>query len=310
MLLRRWCLGLLFCASVSVACGQERPPTVVEASPARAARIDEPSGAQTASTTFDAVVIEVTIAQWRTKPGKAGEAQIAPSLKEVDLAALEKSGELRIKEQIHLTTLDQQKAFFQRGESVPVITGMNAPSRGGTFFRRSVNYRQVGTMVTVTPRIAKGRIIVEAKIERSSIREEDTAVIAKADDGEETHASAMVTGTAQTTVAVESGKTVIVGGITRQGKDSGDGELILISAEIASRGLVPASDRSGEGGSLHRRYAEGLVNQFDENKNGVLDRDEWKKMRGDPAKADGNDDKIITVDELAERLLNYANDAN
>jgi type II secretory pathway component GspD/PulD (secretin) len=88
------------------------------------------------------VVIEVTIAQWRTKPGKGGEAQNPPSLKEVDLAALEKSGELRVKEQIRLTTLDQQKAFFQRGESVPVITGMNAPSRvGGTFSQRTVNYR-------------------------------------------------------------------------------------------------------------------------------------------------------------------------
>jgi hypothetical protein len=151
-------------------------------------------------------------------------------------------------------------------------------------------------MVTVTPRIAKERIIIEAKIERTSIHEEETAVIAKADNGEETHASAMVTGSAQTTIAVEPGKTVIVGGITRQGKDAGDGEVILISAEVTGRGSSPAPDRSGEGGSLHRRYAEGLVKQFDENNNGVLDRDEWKKMRGDPAKADGNDDEIVTVD--------------
>jgi len=54
-----------------------------------------------------------------------------------------------------------------------------------------------------------------------------------------------------------------------------------------------------------RRYAESLLKQYDRNKNGVLERDEWKNMRGDPAKSDANGDGVITVDELQKRLSNY-----
>lgn len=85
-----------------------------------------------------------------------------------------------------------------------------------------------------------------------------------------------------------------------------------------SRGSSSSSSRSNSGGSSDgdkreaalkvRRYAEGLLKQYDENKNGVLERDEWKKMRGDPEKADRNDDKIVTLDELADRLANYGSD--
>lgn len=233
MLLRRWCLAVLFCASVSVAWGQQRPLGIVEVTPAAPNRTEDPFAG--APSTLAPVVIEVTIAQWRTKPGKEGEARTAPALDGIDLPALEKSGELRVKERIRLTTLDQQKAFFQRGESVPIVTGVSATARGGggSFGpQRSINYQQIGTMVIVTPRIAKDRIIVEAKIDRSSVESGDGPLLAKGEDGTETRAPNLMTGTTQTTVTLEAGKTVVVGGITRQGKDTSDGEVILISADV------------------------------------------------------------------------------
>jgi len=51
-----------------------------------------------------------------------------------------------------------------------------------------------------------------------------------------------------------------------------------------------------------RRYAESLLRQYDENKDGILQKEEWSKMRGEPEKADTNKDGLVTLDELFERL--------
>ncbi len=55
-----------------------------------------------------------------------------------------------------------------------------------------------------------------------------------------------------------------------------------------------------------RRYAESLLKRYDANKNGVLEKDEWKKMRGSPEKGDRNKDGVITLEELTARLSEYS----
>jgi Ca2+-binding EF-hand superfamily protein len=91
-------------------------------------------------------------------------------------------------------------------------------------------------------------------------------------------------------------------------------------AAPANRSTAPSTDRGdrneNRGGgdnrdaqsadSRVRRYAEGLLRQYDENKNGTLEKDEWSRMRGDWQKADTNGDGIITVDELMAQLTSYS----
>lgn len=235
MVLHRWFLALLFCAIVSVAWGQDAvPPPLRQRTPSPTARPEDPFGAPTAPASLDVVVIEVTIAQWRAKPAKEGEERSAPSLENVDLATLEKSGELRVTERIRLTTLDQLKAMFQRGENVPLVSGVNTVNRGGGTFgpQRTVNYQQVGTMLSVTPRIVEGRILVEAKLERSSVERDGGPVLDKDEDGEETRAPSYINGTTQTTVSLTPGKAMLIGGLTSQTKDASSAEVVLISADV------------------------------------------------------------------------------
>ncbi|MBA2113922.1 hypothetical protein [Bremerella alba] len=59
------------------------------------------------------------------------------------------------------------------------------------------------------------------------------------------------------------------------------------------------SDRGGD--DRFRKYAESLLYQNDRNKNGVLEKDEWSKLRGNPADYDKNSDGKITVEELMQR---------
>ncbi len=53
------------------------------------------------------------------------------------------------------------------------------------------------------------------------------------------------------------------------------------------------------------RYARRVVQKYDENRNGQLEENEWKRMRGNPRLADFNADGLITVDEFANRVAEY-----
>ncbi|QDU93336.1 EF-hand domain-containing protein [Lignipirellula cremea] len=66
------------------------------------------------------------------------------------------------------------------------------------------------------------------------------------------------------------------------------------------------SSSSSDSTSKYRRYAESLLKQYDTNKNGVLEKDEW---RGESANADSNNDSVVTLDELTVRLSNYSKDS-
>jgi len=62
-------------------------------------------------------------------------------------------------------------------------------------------------------------------------------------------------------------------------------------------------DRGGD--DRFRQYAESLLRQNDRNKSGVLEKDEWSRLRGNPADYDKNGDGRITIEELTERSENF-----
>jgi hypothetical protein len=84
-----------------------------------------------------------------------------------------------------------------------------------------------------------------------------------------------------------------------------------VTAAEATRDGKPAVDQDS-GSSPSRadaklgRYARSLLIQYDKNKNGQLERDEWSRLRGNPQQADRNRDNILTEDELARYLDTYA----
>lgn len=56
----------------------------------------------------------------------------------------------------------------------------------------------------------------------------------------------------------------------------------------------------------YRRFAESLLRQYDANKNGVLDKDEWSTARPDLKAADRNNDGAITGEEMTAWLIDYS----
>jgi len=95
-------------------------------------------------------------------------------------------------------------------------------------------------------------------------------------------------------------------------QDSGDSSSggstgrFATGSSAAQRGSEQRSSGHRELEERYRRYAEGLLRQYDRNHNGRLERDEWQHMRGDPERADRNKDGVITREELTARLMEYA----
>jgi Ca2+-binding EF-hand superfamily protein len=99
-----------------------------------------------------------------------------------------------------------------------------------------------------------------------------------------------------------------------------DGKMSLheLCARYAKRynwndppGVVKAGS-SGDnhgGGDKHddgdktKKYAESLLKQYDENKDGLLQKDEWMKMRSDYHSADQNGDHVLTQEEIYVKLM-------
>ncbi len=67
-----------------------------------------------------------------------------------------------------------------------------------------------------------------------------------------------------------------------------------------------SSSSSSGGDDKVARYAEGLLKQYDANRDGVLQKSEWSNMRGEPKKADRDNNDLITKDELTRHLTDYS----
>lgn len=63
-----------------------------------------------------------------------------------------------------------------------------------------------------------------------------------------------------------------------------------------------ASSGSSSVDARVRQYAEGLLRQYDKNKNGTLEREEWSELRGRARESDANGDGVITLEELVAAL--------
>lgn len=68
---------------------------------------------------------------------------------------------------------------------------------------------------------------------------------------------------------------------------------------------VSGAPRTSSENERIRRYAEVLLRRYDENKNGVLERDEWSKMRS-PERYNTNGDSVITLDEIVYGITNFS----
>jgi Ca2+-binding EF-hand superfamily protein len=106
-------------------------------------------------------------------------------------------------------------------------------------------------------------------------------------------------------IARRFGLTSPPGSSSNSGSSSSSDRSRSGSSENRSSGSSDGSSSSSDA-AKYKQYAESLIRQFDKNKNGMLEKDEFSEMKSEHRAADMNSDGVITLDELTAKLQSYS----
>ena len=137
--------------------------------------------------------------------------------------ALAKDSRLKIVSSPHITVADNQTAKIQVGDRVPTISQTQSVpgSTATTGIISSVQYTETGVMLSVTPRVnAGGQVTMEISQEVSNATQTTTSGI---------DSPTIQKRTAESTVTVKSGETIILAGLIKDQKDNNNQGLPLLS---------------------------------------------------------------------------------
>jgi type IV pilus assembly protein PilQ len=104
-----------------------------------------------------------------------------------------------------IRTMDHSKANIQVGESTPIrIIDAGSQASGLQAPRATVQFRETGVILTVTPHITGNQVVMEVRAERSNV-----GALLESDLG-----VTFQTQLAETHVIVNDGETIVIGGLT------------------------------------------------------------------------------------------------
>jgi hypothetical protein len=143
------------------------------------------------------------------------------------IVAWDRQGELRSVTRIPLATLDQMPATIQFGKRVAVESGRTSPG-GGRGPMVAYSIQSGGTLLQLTPALQEnGTILVELTVEQSRIPEET----GNEEEGAASPNLKASTMTAKTTLRIQPGKPVFVGGQkTVNGQDTTQTWIVLTAS--------------------------------------------------------------------------------
>jgi general secretion pathway protein D len=122
------------------------------------------------------------------------------------LRALENEGRVEVLSRPQILTSDNKAASINIGQRVPLITGSQLTPQGGTV--NTFDYRDVGVNLTVTPRITgDGFVKIDVGATNSSLSSSSVEI------NERATVPIINERRASTTVTVQSGQTVVIGGL-------------------------------------------------------------------------------------------------
>jgi hypothetical protein len=135
------------------------------------------------------------------------------------IRALQETRKMQILSRPLVRTLDNQPAFIQVGQRVPRIVGSTVNMNGQS---NSISLENVGLILGVTPRISPdGNVVMEIDAEKSKVGPEEEGIpVAVSIDGTIIRSPRVDTVTAQATVSVADGETVVLGGMISTEKET------------------------------------------------------------------------------------------
>jgi general secretion pathway protein D len=139
----------------------------------------------------------------------------------VTLDALARESKVKVLSRPHILTADNQEARILVGQEVPIITSQSdtdvTGAGGQTRFLQNVQYRDTGVVVNVTPQVNSEGLV------NMLVSQEVSEVAGPLDSVQGITSPTFTTREAETTVVVQSGETVVIGGIISETKNNSRG---------------------------------------------------------------------------------------
>jgi general secretion pathway protein D len=145
---------------------------------------------------------------------------------QVVLNALEAVSDVNVISSPQLLVLDNQTARLQVGDQVPIVVQQAAPITGDLdTIVNSIELRDTGVILTVTPRVnAGGLVVLEIQQEVSNVVQSETQT--QSEQSTPTISQRLVS----STVAVQSGETVALGGLITDNRDRARSGVPILSS--------------------------------------------------------------------------------
>jgi len=125
------------------------------------------------------------------------------------ISALEEESEVNILSSPNILAIDNKESTIEVVENVPIPTG-EAITDGGTTIK-SIQYRDTGVLLKVTPHInSSGLVKIDMSQEVSELGTQDELL----------EAYSFLTRKAETSLVIEDGQTIVIGGLMRSKLDS------------------------------------------------------------------------------------------
>jgi general secretion pathway protein D len=138
---------------------------------------------------------------------------------QVTLSALNEITNVNIISTPSLTVLDNRQAVLQVGDQVPVTTLTGANTNGGVTTFNSVNYRDTGVILSITPHINEsGRVMLELEQEVSNVRPGTSA----------TTTPTIQQRRVKTQVVVNDSESLMLGGLIQDSSTRGASQIPIV----------------------------------------------------------------------------------
>ncbi|MEZ6146782.1 MAG: secretin N-terminal domain-containing protein [Planctomycetaceae bacterium] len=125
--------------------------------------------------------------------------------------ALEARRDVRILSRPQVMALDNQAALIQEGQTVPTVNGVTTT---GLVTSPTVQQTNVGIILSVTPRISpEGQVVMVVEAQKSGLSGSGVPIYVDANTGAVIEAPIIDVTLASTTVKVNDGQTVVLGGM-------------------------------------------------------------------------------------------------
>lgn len=128
------------------------------------------------------------------------------------IRALQECRRLEVLSRPQVMTMDNQTAEIVVGQDVPTITGTQFTDLGGQI--NTIQYREVGLILTVTPRISPDKLVVmEIDATKSEVGPESEGIPVSVSQGQVIRSPRINVTSARTVVSAMDGQTVVLGGL-------------------------------------------------------------------------------------------------